>query len=200
MAVTPKPEPKESTLPPAPKLSAKEQKELEQARNGALKTLAEHRRAIAWPIGKWPVEKRVVYTRARVYLPRTYLARYGSDVRAVYPGTDLNQFIHRHYCEEVGKDGRRIEEGKDEKVAPEAKEKEKDRTPWPNYVAAEGILARRNEFLGPDPRVVGYFVDADGDYHIRWYDTFLQDQWMDNRKWKFDVRQDEHGHWVDADD
>ncbi|TFK86116.1 hypothetical protein K466DRAFT_587505 [Polyporus arcularius HHB13444] len=200
MAVTPKPEPKESTLPPAPKLSAEEQKELEQARNGALKTLAEHRRAIAWPIGKWPVEKRVVYTRARVYLPRTYLARYGSDVRAVYPGTDLNQFIHRHYCEEVGKDGRRIEEGKDEKIAAEAKEKEKDRTPWPNYVAAEGILARRNEFLGPDPRVVGYFVDADGDYHIRWYDTFLQDQWMDNRKWKFDVRQDEHGHWVDADD
>ncbi len=143
MAVTPKPEPKESTLPPAPKLSAEEQKELEQARNGALKTLAEHRRAIAWPIGKWPVEKRVVYTRARVYLPRTYLARYGSDVRAVYPGTDLNQFIHRHYCEEVGKDGRRIEEGKDEKIAAEAKEKEKDRTPWPNYVAAEGILARR---------------------------------------------------------
>ncbi len=61
-------------------------------------------------------------------------------------------------------------------------------------------LNTRNEFLGPDPRVVGYFVDADGDYHIRWYDTFLQDQWMDNRKWKFDVRQDEHGHWVDADD
>ncbi|KAI0708119.1 hypothetical protein C8T65DRAFT_576390 [Cerioporus squamosus] len=179
MAVAPKSEPKESTLPPAPALSAKEQKELEQARNGALKTIAEHRRAIAWPIGKWPVEKRVVYTRTRVYLPRTYLARYGSDIRAVYPGTDLNQFIHRHYCEE---------------------EKEKDRTPWPNYVAAEGILARRNEFLGPDPRVVGYFVDADGDYHIRWYDTFLQDQWMDNRKWKFDVRQDEHGHWVDADD
>ena len=61
-------------------------------------------------------------------------------------------------------------------------------------------LASRHEFLGPDPRVVGYYVDADGDYHIRWFDTFLQDQWIDNRKWKFDVRQDENGHWVDADD
>ncbi|RPD79250.1 hypothetical protein L226DRAFT_480067 [Lentinus tigrinus ALCF2SS1-7] len=185
MAVTPKSEPKETALPPAPKLSAKEQKELEQARNGALKTIAEHRRAIAWPIGKWPVEKRVVYTRTRVHLPRTYLARHGSDVRAVWPGTDLNQFIHRHYCEEE----------KDP-----ADGKDKDKAPWPNYVAAEGILGRRHEFLGPDPRVVGYFMDADGDYHIRWYDTFLQDQWMDNHKWKYDVRQDEHGHWVDADD
>ena len=145
MAVTPKPEPTELTLPPAPKLSAKEQKELEKARNDALKAISEHRRVIAWTIGKWPIEKRIVYTRTRVHLPRTYLARHGSDVRAVYPGTDLNQFIHRHYCEEVGKDGRRIEESKEDKTAVDekGKEKDKDKAPWPNYVAAEGILARR---------------------------------------------------------
>ena len=58
----------------------------------------------------------------------------------------------------------------------------------------------RHEFLGPDPRVAGYYVDTDGDYHIKWYDTFLGDQWMDDRKWKFDVRFDESGRWVDADE
>ena len=56
----------------------------------------------------------------------------------------------------------------------------------------------RHEYLGPDPRVLGYFVDAAGDYHVKFYDTFLGDQWMDNRKWTFDVRLDEDGNWVDA--
>ena len=58
----------------------------------------------------------------------------------------------------------------------------------------------RHEYLGPDPRVVGYWVDAEGDYHVKFYDTFLGDQWTDDRKWKFDVRMDEDGKWVDVDD
>lgn len=58
----------------------------------------------------------------------------------------------------------------------------------------------RHEYLGPDPRVVGYFVDAAGDYHVKFYDTFLGDQWMDNHKWTFNVRLDESGKWVDADE
>lgn len=58
----------------------------------------------------------------------------------------------------------------------------------------------RHEYLGPDPRVVGYFVDAAGDYHVKFYDTFLGDQWTDNHKWTFNVRLDESGKWVDADE
>ena len=47
--------------------------------------------------------------------------------------------------------------------------------------------------------MVGFFVDADGEYHVKWYDTFLGDQWMDGRKWAFDVRRDpESGRWVDV--
>ncbi|KAI0765096.1 hypothetical protein C8Q74DRAFT_1205932 [Fomes fomentarius] len=186
MAITPKPEPTDPVLPSV--LAAgipptKSASELKKEKDAAVKVLSEHRRAIAWPIGRWPVEKRVVYTRTRVHLPRTYLARHGSDVRAIYPGTDINQFVHRHYCEEEA-DGR----------------KGKEKEAWPNYVAAERILSRRHEYLGPDPRVVGYFVDADGEYHVRWYDTFLGDQWMDSRKWAFDVRQDDAGRWVDVDE
>ncbi|CDO77541.1 hypothetical protein BN946_scf184912.g40 [Trametes cinnabarina] len=60
--------------------------------------------------------------------------------------------------------------------------------------------ARRHEYLGPDPRVAGYWIDADGDFHIKWYDAFLNDHWIENRKWSFDVRLDARGDWVEVDD
>ncbi|EJF56745.1 hypothetical protein BD309DRAFT_873730 [Dichomitus squalens] len=172
MSITPKPEPEDTPLPPRPAPDAK-------AKQAALKAHAEYRRAQAWAIARWPLEKRVVPRRARVHLPRTYLARHGSDVRVVHAGADLNQFVHGHYCEEVdaARGARKLAAGD-----------------------AEGVLARRHEYLGPDPRVVGYWVDAEGDYHVKFYDTFLGDQWMDDRKWKFDVRMDEDGKWVDVDD
>ena len=72
--------------------------------------------------------------------------------------------------------------------------------PSPTLALITTCALPRHEFLGPDPRVAGYYVDTDGDYHIKWYDTFLGDQWMDDRKWKFDVRLDESGRWVDADE
>lgn len=155
MAITPKPEPTDPVLPSVLAPPTKSASELKKEAEAAFKALSEHRRAIAWPIGRWPVEKRVVYTRTRVHLPRTYLARHGSDVRAIFPGTDINQFVHRHYCEEVGKDGRRIEEGAsgeqtgegDKTLKHENKEadgrKGKEKEAWPNYVAAERILLRR---------------------------------------------------------
>ncbi|KAI0746633.1 hypothetical protein C8Q80DRAFT_1104905 [Daedaleopsis nitida] len=188
MAITPKLEPKDTTLPPPPSKQhtnpeGKTDAEVQKERDKALKTLSEHRRATAWPVGRRPLERRVVWARTRVHLPRTYLAREGSDVRTVQPGTEVNALVHRHYFEAVGRDGRRIEEGA-----------------WPNYVAAERIIARRHEYLGPDPRVAGYFVDAAGEYHVKWYDAFLGDQWMDNRKWTFDLRLDARGRWVAADD
>ena len=129
--------------------------ELKKERDAALKALSEHRRATAWAVGRWPVEKHVVHTRTRVHLPRTYLARQGSDVRAVWPGADINQLVHRHYCEEVGKDGRRLEDGVEgvekrgereqdrDKREKEEREREKGREPWPNYVASERIRPRR---------------------------------------------------------
>ncbi|OSD07868.1 hypothetical protein PYCCODRAFT_1330958, partial [Trametes coccinea BRFM310] len=150
-----------------------------KARSDALEQIAEYRRVTAWAIARWPLEKRVVHERVRVHLPRTYRARHGVDVRTVWPGTDLNQFVHRHY-----------DEARERAVREE----------WENFVAAEAILAKRHEYLGPDPRVAGYWIDADGDYHIKWYDAFLKDQWVDNRKWSFDVRLNARGEWVEVDD
>ncbi|PIL27400.1 hypothetical protein GSI_10548 [Ganoderma sinense ZZ0214-1] len=195
VTITPKAEPQDPSLPhptlkaAPPALQAVDN----EARQAALENISKDRRAQAWPIARWPLEKRVAHERTRVHLPRTYLARHGSDVRAVYPGTDIDQLVHRHYCERVAR-----EEQDREKAMLEAEGKVLVMEGCPNYVGAEGILARRHEYLGPDPRVVGYFVDAAGEYHVKFYDTFLGDQWMDNRKWAFDVRQDEDGKWVDA--
>lgn len=162
MAITPKSEPTETALPPPSKQHTKPQgktdAELKKERDGALKVLSEHRRATAWSVGRYPLERRVVWTRTRVHLPRTYLAREGSDVRTVHPGMDVNVLVHRHYFEAVAPDGRRIEEGQGQaaegksKATPAggrgretdlAKDGEREREAWPNYVAAERILARR---------------------------------------------------------
>ena len=58
----------------------------------------------------------------------------------------------------------------------------------------------RHEFLGPDPRVAGYHFDIDGEIHIKWWDSFLQVQWMDKGKWSFDVEMNDDGQWVEKED
>ncbi|KAI0659043.1 hypothetical protein C8Q70DRAFT_916328 [Cubamyces menziesii] len=217
MAVVPKSEPQEAVLPPLPPPPPQPKPQSKptidpKERDAAKKELGNYRRVTAWPIHRWPLEKRPVQARTRVHLPRTYRARHGSDVRTVWPGTDLNQFVHRHYAETVG--GEREGEGRDDvkggkgKEGREGKDKEgresekekRLREEWPNYVAGEAVLAKRHEYLGPDPRVAGYWVDADGEYHIKWYDAFLKDHWVDNREWEFDVRLNARGEWVDVDD
>ena len=60
---------------------------------------------------------------------------------------------------------------------------------------------RRHEFLGPDPRVAGYEIEAGGNVYIRWWDEFLSDQWSGTQKWKLDVVWDEDDKkWVEKTD
>ncbi|PCH45144.1 hypothetical protein WOLCODRAFT_77534 [Wolfiporia cocos MD-104 SS10] len=179
----PKEEPRDAVLPPAPPVTKAAPKPSvdHKARKDALKSLSANRRASAWQIHRWPYEKRIVYGRTRVHLPRTYLAQDGVDVRIIRPGQDLNQFVHRYYLEEVEKDS-------------------KERGEWTNYVTADGVVARRHEYLGPDPRVAGFHWDANGEIHIKWWDAFLQDQWTDKQKWSFEVMLNEDGEWVEIDD
>ena len=59
----------------------------------------------------------------------------------------------------------------------------------------------RHEYLGPDPRVAGLYFDYDGEIHVKWWDGFLQVQWMDRGRWTFDViYDDEQGKWVEKED
>lgn len=59
--------------------------------------------------------------------------------------------------------------------------------------------SNRHEFLGPDPRVAGYTFDYDGEVHIKWWDGFLKDQWIENQKWTFEFVRDANGDLVEKD-
>ena len=90
-AMTIKREPKDTaSIPPSKPID-------EKARKEAAKDLTKMRRLTAWSVHRWPVERRVVQRRTRVHLPRSYLAKDGVDVRIINAGSDLNQFIFRHY-------------------------------------------------------------------------------------------------------
>ncbi|KAH9940696.1 hypothetical protein B0H21DRAFT_697364 [Amylocystis lapponica] len=183
MAVkVPKEEPRDAVLPVVPIAPALKHAAVDTAadakeRGAALKSITDQRRASAWQLHRWPLDKRIIDVRTRVHLPRTYLAVHGEDVRVAHAGTDLNQFVYQHYLERV----------------------EQEHGNWANYVSPKNIVARRYEFLGPDPRVAGYFFDVDGDAHIKWWDAFLRDQWMEKHKWRFEVQLDADGGWVEKD-
>ncbi|KAJ7488049.1 hypothetical protein FB451DRAFT_1337341 [Mycena latifolia] len=160
--------------------SAVDEESKKKAKGPALKSLIDVKRASAWQLHSWPMEKFVVRQRARLHLPRSYLAKDGEDVQSVSAGTDLNQFVHQHYLESV----------------------DPASVPWVNFVHADNVVARRHEFLGPDPRVAGYEIDVDsGNVYIRWWDGFLSDQWTGTQKWKLDVVWDEDAQkWVEKTD
>lgn len=67
----------------------------------SLETITGVRRAFAWQLARWPLEKNVIWDRAKIHLPRSYLSKDGEDIRAIHPGSDINQVVHHHYLEEV---------------------------------------------------------------------------------------------------
>lgn len=189
-----KPEPKETTLPAAPKPKVDPAE-----RSKALKAISDFRKATAWQVHRSPLDKRIVDHRTKIHLPRSYLAADGEDVKTVWAGADLNQIVHQHYIQFLG----------GEVVLGTGA----------NYVSPDGIMEKRcalirlhakgavsndstcrHEYLGPDPRIAGYRFDMEGEVHIKWWDSFLQDLWMDKGKWTFDVKMKDDGKWVEIDD
>ncbi|KAJ7121563.1 hypothetical protein C8R44DRAFT_786465 [Mycena epipterygia] len=160
-------------------LSPEEEQEKKKSKGPSLKSIIDVKRACAWQLHIWPMEKFLVRQRSKLHLPRSYLSKDGEDVQTVYPDTDLNQFVHQHYLQTI--DPASVE--------------------WTNFVHADQIVARRHEFLGPDPRVAGYEIDGGGNVYIRWWDGFLSDQWSGTQKWKLDVTWDEDAKkWVEKTD
>ncbi|KAJ7097171.1 hypothetical protein B0H15DRAFT_773689 [Mycena belliarum] len=148
----------------------------QKAKGPALKSLIDVRRAGAWQLHIWPMEKFVVRKRGRLHLPRSYLAKDGEDMQTVHEGTDLNQLVHQYYLESI----------------------DPGSVAWVNFVHADNVVARRHEFLGPDPRVAGFEIDVGGNIYIRWWDGFLADQWTGTQKWKLEVVWDENEEkWVE---
>lgn len=99
----------------------------EHERAAAAKSMTGFVRAFAWPVHRWPAEKRICEYGTKIHLPRTYLATRGEDVMYVRRGTDINQVVHAYYIEPVCGDG-----------------SEK----WTNFVHADEVLMRRCAVLG----------------------------------------------------
>lgn len=100
-----KSEPKDTSLSTtsAP-LSARKPSVDKEAKSAALKEVADHRKAVAWQVHRWPLERRLVVERTKIHLPKSYRATAGVDVKTLWPGDDLNQVIHKHYVQRLTED------------------------------------------------------------------------------------------------
>lgn len=97
----------------------------QKLKKSSFEKITEIRRAFAWQLARWPLEKNVTWDRARIHLPRSYLSKDGEDIRTIHPGTDINRFVHLHYLEPV-----------DVKA-----------NIWVNFVHADKVAAKRCDFL-----------------------------------------------------
>ncbi|KAF9218849.1 hypothetical protein BS17DRAFT_478569 [Gyrodon lividus] len=173
------PTPKVEKQEPNLKLPADTPKFSEKERKAAVKTLTDTMRAMAWSVYRWPIGRRICEYNTKIHLPRTYLSTHGEDVRPVHQGVDINQLVHRHYMDTF----------------------DAEKHPgWINYVHTDDVASRRHEYIGPDPRVAGYFFDGYGEIHVRWWDAFLKEQWMNKDKWSLDATMGATGKWVVKED
>lgn len=128
-----KPEPQETTIPtlpvlPQPTDESTPRKADPAEKSDALKRISDHRKAIAWPVFRWPINRYIVQEKTKLHLPRSYLSKAGEDVKTVWPGDDLNQVVYQHYYRKVvAEDLGKIMAGKE----------------CANYVAADGIVMQR---------------------------------------------------------
>lgn len=99
MGKAPKAEPTETrVLRAAPQPSQIDSRELAKTRDA----ISKHRKAIAWQVHRWPLDKKIIDYRTEIHLPRSYCAADGEDVKTVWAGADLNQVVHQHYAELLG--------------------------------------------------------------------------------------------------
>ncbi|KAJ7131495.1 hypothetical protein C8R43DRAFT_930531 [Mycena crocata] len=156
-----------------------DEEEKQKTKGPSLKAIIDAKRARAWQLHTWPGEKFLVRRRSKLHLPRSYLSKDGEDIEIIFADTDINQFVHQYYLQHI--DPKSVE--------------------WVNFVHADDVVARRHEFLGPDPRVAGYEIDGGGNVYIRWWDGFLSDQWSGTQKWKLAVEWDDDVQkWVEKKD
>lgn len=102
-------------------LLSEDSEEAQKAKKSSLQSFTDVRRANAWQLARWPLQKSITWDRLQIHLPRSYLAKDGEDIRTIDMGSDINQFVHRYYLESV-----------DLKT-----------NNWVNFVHADNVVARR---------------------------------------------------------
>ena len=142
----PLPAPPPAAAPAKGKPRAKPADNSPGAKAKARKALWDFRKATAWPVYRWPIEKRVVEEKTVLHLPRNYMALAGEDVVTLWPGMDVNQAIHRHYMGQAKEEMK--EEGEDGRESKRRRTAVKGELGGPvqfgaNYVAGDEVIARR---------------------------------------------------------
>jgi len=82
-------------------LLSEKSEEAQKTKKSSLQSFTDGRRANAWQLARWPLHKNMTWDRVQIYLPRSYLAKDGEDIRTISMGEDINQFVHRYYLESV---------------------------------------------------------------------------------------------------
>ena len=100
-----KTEPKDtSVLASAASTTRQKREPSKEERSNALKEIWDYRKAVAWQVHRWPLEKRLATERTKIHLPKSYRAVAGVDVKTVWPGDDLNQLVHNYYAQRLTED------------------------------------------------------------------------------------------------
>ncbi|KAG8903870.1 hypothetical protein FRB99_002639 [Tulasnella sp. 403] len=156
----------------------------------------------SWMIDKPPGLKCTILgasgtgRKRKVALPRGYRSK-EYDTIEVHAGQDLNAIVYRYYNERFTEKVREDALKNDKKIrAGRLKGSNKDMEGWTpgggfgiNFVAGEGIIQKRHEYLGPAPMVAGYqnLHASNEEIRVLWYDNFLEDRWCEKDTWDVDV-------------
>ncbi|EIM82459.1 uncharacterized protein STEHIDRAFT_141741 [Stereum hirsutum FP-91666 SS1] len=120
---------------------------------------------VAWPVQKAPLETYSAPFSGTLYLPLNYSQKHGYEKIQIHEGDDLNFQTFEFYNQRVGSDYAGV-----------------------NYVSTDGLLSRRNEYLGPAPYVSGYHFSAnERKIMIEWWDIYLHEQWIGNERWEISL-------------
>lgn len=100
-----KTEPKDTSIPAQTIPQARQKRTAsKEEKSNALKEVADYRKAVAWQVHRWPLEKRLVQEKTKIHLPMSYHATAGVEVKTIWPGDDLNQVVHRYYAQRLTED------------------------------------------------------------------------------------------------
>ncbi|KAF9510938.1 hypothetical protein BS47DRAFT_1364156 [Hydnum rufescens UP504] len=125
-----------------------------------------------WALGKRPRLSYRVPISGLLHLPRGMNGKEGFDKVRFKKGDDLNDIVYNHY---------------DQRVDP-------DTWPGTNYVASEGIIAKRSEYLGPNPHVASYRFTFEK-CEIEWWEPYLEKPWIGETYWLVESEFDETVRW-----
>ncbi|KAF8322267.1 hypothetical protein DL93DRAFT_1279922 [Clavulina sp. PMI_390] len=129
-------------------------------------------RQMSWDVSRRPFQRFKAPIAGTLILPKTMLPDSGYECVQVKAGQDLFNTVFSHY---------------DARVDPATYGQV-------NYVTNDEFLTKKREYLGPRPHVAG-IVLWDKEYHVEWWEPFLEKQWSLPGSWEVTAEYDKKHDW-----